>query len=505
MQEFPVQAEHVSLMEYLHGVLTLDQLAKPLLVNFNHWTTAQGALADIALTLHKNGSAVTIAFWSDKTPMLDVGWETSRVLGSLFFNPTREQQIERALKVAGFSTSNFAQPPIRRWKPAEPLAIPRVANRTGIRTMTYRGAELGRAILQVNPDHNTPLTDEHLWPHNWVKSAAESFAFVFDQTMALIHSRGITCVAVYNGRFLHDGAVTAAAKASGIPVLSYDLGGSQTNYDLTIDDTHDWEALQRRMLNLYSTWDPSERDRIGISWFLERTEHKDPSNSKFVESQAIGNSVDLPQGKKIVVFFSSSGDEISELDLNWDDYFGSQENALHLVSRICAENPDIFLIVRSHPHKRHKPVRDVTDWIAAVGEANPDLHLNPHSNVDSYTLMRQADLVVTYGSTTGVEAAFAGKPVIVMGPSAYNSIGAALQVFNEKDLRSAIEHPHKGSQEGPISFGLLMKRRGFNFQSIRKISETDFEIEQELVTDNAPIVGKLSYLYRKYRLRSLRK
>lgn len=505
MQQTPVQAEHGSLVGYLNIVLTPDQLVRPLLSSFNHWNTAQGALADIALTLSKNGSDVTIAFWADETPMLDVGWESSRKLGRLFLSPTSEQQLERALKVAGFNNSHFARPPVKRWKPAEPIDLPTLCNRTSIRAMKYRGAELGRAILQVNPDQNTPLTDEHLWPRRWVHSAAQSFAFVFDQTLSLIQYRDITCLAVYNGRFLHDWAAAAAARASGIPVLNYDLGGHQTNYDLTIDDTHDWEALQRRMLNLYASWDPNERDLVGSSWFLERTEHKDPSNSKFVEAQSIGSSVDFPLGKKIVVYFSSSGDEISELDLDWNDYFGSQENALKLVSRICAEDPDTYFIVRSHPHKRHKPEHDVHDWIAAVNEANPDLHLDPHSEVDSYTLMRQADLVVTYGSTTGIEAAFAGKPVIVMGPSAYNSLDAAVQVFNEKDLRAAIAAPQAGSREGSISFGLLMRRRGFNFQSVRKISEAEFQIDKEKVTRSAAIVDKFSDLYRNYRVRSLRK
>ena len=504
MQETTVQAEHESLIRYLQNVLTPDQLARPLLSSFNHWNTAQGALAEIALTLHESGSNVTIAFWGDKTPMLDVGWESSRKLGSLFFSPTKEQQIERALKVAGFSKSNFARPPIKRWKPAEPIELPTICQRTNIRAMTYRGAELGRAILQVNPDQNTPLTDEHLWPRKWVHSAAESFAFVFDQTLELIRSREITCLAVYNGRFLHDWAASAAAKASGIPVLNYDLGGHHTNFDLTIDDTHDWEALQRRMLSLYASWDPNERDSVGGSWFLERSEHKDPSNSKFVEAQSIGTSVEVPPGKKIVVFFSSSGDEISELDLDWNDYFGSQENALKLVSRICDEDPNIYFIVRSHPHKRHKPERDVREWLASVNKANPDLHLDPHSEVDSYTLMRQADLVITYGSTTGIEAAFAGKPVIVMGPSAYNSLGAAVQVFNENDLRAAIETPQTGSLEGSISFGLLMKKRGFNFQSIRKISETEFAIGSERVAQNSGIVQKLSHLHKEFKLRKMR-
>ena len=58
--------------------------------------------------------------------------------------------------------------------------------------------------------------------------------------------------------------------------------------------------------------------------------------------------------------------------------------------------------------------------------------------------MREADLVITYGSTSGIEAAFAHKPVIVMGPSAYNILGAATQVFNEDELRSAITKPTCG-------------------------------------------------------------
>jgi hypothetical protein len=505
MQKTSLRAERDSPLDYLSSVLSVEQLKRPLLTNFNHWNTAQGALADIALAMHNTGSTVTIAFWADRTPMLDVAWESSRKIGSLFFSPTREQQLERALKEMGLKSLNFPKPLLKHWTPEEPIDLPELCNRTNIRSMKYRGTELGRAILQVNPDQNTPMTDKHLWPRKWVEAAAHSFAFVYDQVLALIQERNITCVFVYNGRFLHDWAVAAAAKSLGIPVLNYDLGGHHTDYDLTIDDTHDWEALQRRMLNLYDTWDPHERDSLGSSWFLERTAHQDPLNSKFVEAQSIGTAVQVPEGKKTVVFFSSSGDEISELDLNWDDYFESQENALHVVSRICKEDPNVFFVVRSHPHKRHKPDLDVSEWLASVENAAPDLHLNPHSEVDSYTLMRQADLVITYGSTTGIEAAFAGKPVIVMGPSAYNSLGAAVQVFDENDLRMAIREPRVGSHASAISFGLLMKRRGFNFHQIKATSDTNFEIGSRSVTQTSPLVAKCSHIYKNYRMQKLRR
>jgi hypothetical protein len=496
-----MRAEHDSLWGYLQGALTPEQLSRPLLTNFNHWHIAQGALTEIALTLHKNNAHVTVAFWADKTPMPDVAWETSRLIGTLLRSPTKERQIEKALIRAGIPKSAFPKPPIHGWNPFERIAIPEILNRTNIRSMSYRGADIGRSILQVHPDKNTPMTDDFLWPRAWVEIAARSFAFAYDQTWALIKQKKITALAVFNGRFLHDRATATAAQAAGIPVLNYEFGGLQTNFDLTIDDTHDWDALQRRMLSLYDRWDPAERDELGSSWFLDRTEHLDPLNSLFVEAQKIGSMVDLPDNKKIVVYFSSSGDEISELDLDWNDFFGGQENALNLISKICAEDLNTYFVVRSHPHKRHKPSHDVQEWMKSVELAQPDLHLDPHSDVDSYSLMRRADLIITYGSTSGIEAAFANKPVIVMGPSAYNILGAATQVFTETELREAIAEPPAGIWSTAVSFGLLMKRRGFNFQEIQKLSETDFAVDGDSITATKPLVAKLSHAYKEAKLK----
>jgi len=498
-----LRAEHDSLIGYLESVLTPEQLSRPLLTNFNHWNFAQGSLSEIALTLLKNGSDVTIAFWADKTPMLDVAWETSRKIGTLLLSPTREQQIEKALKRAGLQNQSFAKPPINHWHPQEEIILPKVMNRSSIRAMRYRGADMGRAILQVHPDRETPMTDEFMWPGKWVDLAAKSFAYVFDQVTELIKHRDITVVALYNGRFLHDRAVAAAAQRLGIPLLNYDLGGNQTNFDLTIDDTHDWEALQRRMLSLYERWDPEERDALGSSWFLERTQHIDPTNARFVEAQKIGSMIELPKDKKIVVYFSSSGDEIIELDLNWDAYFGGQENALRLLSKICSEDPNIFLVVRSHPHKRHKPTNDVKEWLAAVEEASPDIHLDPHSDVDSYALMRRADVVVTYGSTSGIEAAFAGKPVAVMGPSAYNILGAASSVTNEDELRSVIEDPQPGNLAGAVSYGLLCHRRGFNYSEVNISMGETFTIAGRVIYPSKNHVKNPSHAFKKIRTRRL--
>jgi len=187
----------------------------------------------------------------------------------------------------------------------------------------------------------------------------------------------------------------------------------------------------------------------------------------FTGGQKLGRGIDVAPDETLVTYFSSSGDEIAELDLDWADFFDGQEEAVKAVADACAVHGYRF-VVRTHPHKRFKPADDVAAWHRAVQRANPDVHLDEHSEVDSYTLMEQSDVVVTYGSTTGVEAAFAGRPVIVMGPSAYDELGCALRVRDRQQLSDAIANPPTPSSTSAIPYGLMMKRRGFTYEHISR-------------------------------------
>ena len=492
-----LRAEHDSLWGYLQGALTPKQLSRPLLANFNHWAFVQQTVAEIALTLNQMGSQVEIAFWGGNTPIHDTAYSTSNKIASLLLSPSREQRIVSGLKACGIPNSAFTRPPLRKWNPQEQLRFPDVLNRSSIRAMKYRGADIGRAILQVHPDLETPITDRHLWPDKWVKTAARSFAYVFDQTTELIIKNEVTSVFVYNGRFLHDRAVAEAAQQLGIATVNYDTGGADTDFDLTVDPTHDWSRLQERMMLLYDGWNPSERDEIGSGWFAQRANHADQQNQAYTDAQEIGLTIEVPSDKKIVVYFSSSGDEIVELDLDWNEYFGDQDGALRELGAACQGQDDLFLVVRTHPHKRRKPRLDVAQWHESVKAVNPDVHLDEHSEIDSYALMRQADVVVTYGSTTGIEAAFSGRPVIVMGPSAYDELDAVQRVKNSAQLRAALAKPSTRSKKGAIAFGLMMQRRGFNYSATSpngrfELHGRNLEDSNQLVLHASHFMSKIS-------------
>jgi hypothetical protein len=456
------QAEHSSLAGYLEQTLTPDERRHIGIISFNQWSFALGAVVETAMASREIGSEVTIGLWSGKTPLFDTGWTAHRGIARLLGSASRDENAHRALRSAGFPRAAFAKPPLKPWRPVEQLPDHPDSHRAAIRQLSYRGSGMGRSILQVHPTDDTPIRDDYVWPSAYLNEAMRSYAWAYDQSRALIEQRGITTVVVYNGRFTHDRAVAAAAEAIGAQTLYYDTGGYETDFDLTVATTHDWQHLQVRMKEMYETWG-DDRDEVGSKWFIDRQTHADANNAIFVAHQERGYLADLPEAKQLVVFFSSSGEEIAELELDWDEYLQSQESALRQLAKACRERPGTRLVVRTHPHMGLKPKDDLKHWMAAVEAAAPDLHFDPFSKVDSYALMRRADVVFTYGSTSGVEAGFIGRPVAVMGPSAYDTLGCARRVTSAVGIGEVLDQPPSPNPQAAIPYGLMMERRGFSF------------------------------------------
>ena len=493
------RAEHPSLEEYLKKTLDADELRRPLMVSFTQWGFAVAALVEVAATLHDMGSSPRIALWSSHTPLRDVGWQSHHLISRLLLSPTIDIRARKALRAFGLPTSAFVDP-YRGWQPQEPLPELADTNRSSIRALTYRGGPMGRGILEVPPGADTPVSDEYRWPRRYVLRAMRSYAFALDQTMKVIQDSKSTSVFSYNGRFLHDSAVVHAAEQHHLKVLAYDTGGLETDFDLTADATHDWSALQDRMKVMFETWPQKEAEAVGTAWFEGRRDHTEAANAKFTGGQVLGQGIHRPEGAMIVTYFSSSGDEIAELDLDWADFFGGQEQALLAVADICRDK-GFTLVVRTHPHKKFKPADDVAEWHSAVSRANPYIHLDEHSDVDSYTLMQQSDVVVTYGSTTGIESAYAGRPVIVLGPSAYDELGCAVRPRNRTELASFLEDPPSSNPTCALPYGLMMKRRGFSYSHLVTWTDGTRHLSGKPVTEPRVLVRHLSHALNQMTLR----
>jgi hypothetical protein len=96
----------------------------------------------------------------------------------------------------------------------------------------------------------------------------------------------------------------------------------------------------------------------------------------------------------------------------------------------------------------------------------------PESIVSSYALMDACEKVITFGSTTGVEASYWGKPSILVGRAYYEMTGACYHVRDKEELvRDLNDHLEPKDKLGAIKYGY--------FQVDRKylVEESDIDID----------------------------
>lgn len=441
---------------------------------FSQWGFVQAIAAELSVALLRQNAKVFVSEWWDETPYREQDTIVSEFVVRGLLGRSQKRWLERAL-VDHPEANNLAYLGVQVRESYAQEAIPMRDSweRRQVRELRYNQRGIGRAILQENPGTNYSSLDDALIPSNWVQTKFMSYAWAYENCKRAIQRENLNSVIVFNGRFLHERAVVSAAQDLGIPVFVYDQGGTETDFDCTIDGLHDWSALQIRMHSLWDRWPETAREEHSRDWFDSRINRTDISNEIFVGDQIPGRGLEDAHGSRVVVFFSSSLDEVAELDLDWDAYFSSQSEALRVLAEECKRDFDCQLVVRTHPHMRLKSIPDQEAWNAAVDLASPDVHVRAQDPEDSYEILRNADLVVTYGSTMGIEAAYLGKPVIVMGPSTYDELGAAIRVKSREELRVALTADLPISNLGALKYGLMMKERGFRFEFVSR--DQDFE------------------------------
>ena len=348
-------------------------------------------------------------------------------------------------------------------------------SRAELRDLVVSGLPIGRAILQIPPTPETSISDSEVWPGKWVEASIRSFLSTHRAMRQILHNSTATHVFAYNGRFLLERAAVLAGSESGAAVFCYDNAGADCDFEIQRDTIHDWSRLQERIKQMSARLGEESETAYAKSWFESRRNHTDPEVRRFVSQQVLGKGLEVGDSHKAIVFFSSSIDEVAELEFDWTRFFDSQENALRVLAAECQKRDDVYLVVRSHPNMLTKSQLDQVAWQACVEKIAPDIHFAPDSSVDSYELMSQAYAVVTYGSTMGIEAAFAGKRSIVMGPSIYDELGVVTRVETPEALSEALDRNATINQDFLLAYGLMMRLRGFRLRNITK-KDGEFEL-----------------------------
>lgn len=273
---------------------------------------------------------------------------------------------------------------------------------------------------------------------------------------------------VFNGRISTTVPILDVCKKYQIDFIVHERGGQIGRY-WTIKNTipHDINNVSKEIAHLWKITPINEREVYGNKFFRDRRNNVEQGWYSFTREQ---KKELLPQkfseGKKNIVFFNSTIEEFAAVK-GWEKplfLFSDEIDALKSICNYFKEDTSKQFYLRVHPNLKgfdNSQIRDIKKLASEI--SNLEIIL-PESPIDTYSLIDKSDLIITFGSTVGIESVYWGKPSIQLGLSFYNSINAVYIPKTKAELFNLInEGPEPKPKELALKYGLWELLRGEKF------------------------------------------
>jgi hypothetical protein len=304
------------------------------------------------------------------------------------------------------------------------LALPVFPELESLRSYRYKNYNAGLSALSSlisHTGHSRPCLKKH---QKLLQKILLSGISTYEYCVKVIHREKPDLVYLFNGRFANNRAILDAAIELNVDFRVHERGAEKTRYTANNFLPHDFEKVKESIAN---TWVRRGENGFDVAkeFFTHGRAGIDWGWTSYVQQQQRDYiNIENPGSKRLIAYFSSSDDEYAAVGdmVKWDSW-PDQLSAVKSLIDIVHRQPSLELVIRIHPHLAKKHPDDLKDWLDLDLPQNAKLVL-PSDPTDSYKLIDEADVVVTAGSTVGIEAVFWGTPSICLGPSLYSQLNA---------------------------------------------------------------------------------
>lgn len=306
-----------------------------------------------------------------------------------------------------------------------------------------------------------------------IENLLQNSIALYTEARKIIRESGAEMVYVWNGRRCSDGPVCYAARDEGVTYKVYISGGKKNTYitmrALKMHGLVEIKILMEKLFadSLKQKGIKNTEEEASLFYTFQKKGGGDCPGfvcfgSNFTESGTIKKE---SLKKRIVIFPSTLWEFYAMSDyLSDDDPYPNHYDGIERIlkdKRVYACNS---VVVRWHPNLKScgKNERKVIDKIIQETSENA-VHFSPESTINSYDLMDSADIVVTFGSTIGIEANFYGKPSILMGHAMYEDTGACYRPRSHEEFVALINSELKPlPKTGSLKYGYYIRNYGQN-------------------------------------------
>jgi hypothetical protein len=281
-----------------------------------------------------------------------------------------------------------------------------------------------------------------------------SAAIVVTGLQNYLKAYSVEAALLFNGRQSITRVAFEILRHSGVNVLTHEAPFYQSGHLMLKPNARCWSLepfnefwrtwgqvpLTRSSLEKTLNWLKNRRYGNGLSWYAFNNPYIRPLSRPL----SLRKELNLSNEKRLFALFTSSTDETAG-DPELQGPYESQSSWVQDVVNWVRDRKEAELVIRVHPH-----LAGNTGLGRAVDEFNfyqklkSTLPANtriimPDDSLNSYALMEEADICLSYGSTVGIEMAMLGKPVILASRAFYEVGSHILTIRSKESLPEMLE------------------------------------------------------------------
>lgn len=321
---------------------------------------------------------------------------------------------------------------------------------TELRALIFRNVRVGWAALSVyiskTDDVNPKIDQDFRSKVDPLIRASLRLTLVIDHLISLFKP---DLISIFNGRTVDTRPVLDLANFYGVQLRGLENVVSAPNrFRVRIFPNVPPQDVDFAREEAIRVWEQSartlkEKKAIAKQFYVGRRAGKGTRDVRsYIGKQKSGTlPVTWQASRKNIVIFNSSENEIAGVpEVVEGSLFSSQIEGIKFALEALRAS-DTWVTLRIHPNLSGVK-RDYHLDLYKLTDRYPRLTvIEPESEISSYTLMDNSDLVLVFYSTTGVEASYSGKPVIVLGKADYCGLNVGYEPQTLAEVKAFLNSP----------------------------------------------------------------
>lgn len=328
----------------------------------------------------------------------------------------------------------------------------------------YKGYEIGRGIAAsyISTRRNYEYDTDDL---EFIREMGIMCANVVENIESQIATFKPERVILFNGRFAEQNAIIEVCEKHNVDYFTFEKSSAKGKYKFFKNALpHSLKLRGAEIQRVWNQGNPKTRENISKEWFNVRQKGGTGLIKKFLAKQEEGTLPSSFDQKKInIAIFVGSEDEHKAIKEHHFDQYENQNDVIDKTLKHFDSYSNTHFYLRVHPHLRGIDSKQ-TNEIKAFKNANLTV-ISAEDPVDSYELMRACNMVLSFGSTTGIEATYIGKPSILFGKSYYQSLDCAYYPKTYPELFKLLKNENLGAKpiENTYPFSYYQSMVGTEF------------------------------------------